>query len=272
MSDTGSNSDICWHEPGPFHARCRKPHDGHRSIMYGRCRSGQRWFWAVSSWELGRYEEISEFGWEPSEAQAVAAIHAVATRIADGRPAVAYPRHGYAADKLKEINKAKRAARPAPDTSDARRVEYLYAYDVGWSDWGERYVDFYRFRVTRRTAKRVFYVRDAEFIDESGEPRDDGAVRNRDGEIGFVHRGTLAKDGFATNRSRVWEPDYQLYASLAALHADREHGADAPPADLAALKRAMAAAHPDRGGSNEAFIAARERYLAALRRCSRAAP
>jgi hypothetical protein len=30
----------------------------------------------------------------------------------------------------------------------------------------------------------------------------------------------------------------------------------------------MAAAHPDRGGSNTAFIAARERYLGALRRCS----
>jgi hypothetical protein len=34
---------------------------------------------------------------------------------------------------------------------------------------------------------------------------------------------------------------------------------------LSELKAAMAAAHPDRGGSNEAFIAARVRYVAARR-------
>lgn len=34
---------------------------------------------------------------------------------------------------------------------------------------------------------------------------------------------------------------------------------------LRRLKAEMAAAHPDHGGSNEAFIAARERYLGAKR-------
>jgi hypothetical protein len=37
------------------------------------------------------------------------------------------------------------------------------------------------------------------------------------------------------------------------------------PSLLSELKAAMAAAHPDRGGSSEAFIAARARYVAARR-------
>ena len=41
--------------------------------------------------------------------------------------------------------------------------------------------------------------------------------------------------------------------------------------DLHRLKAQMAAAHPDRGGSNAAFIAARARYVAA-RRQSRVQP
>jgi hypothetical protein len=39
--------------------------------------------------------------------------------------------------------------------------------------------------------------------------------------------------------------------------------------ELHRLKSAMAAAHPDHGGSNEAFIAARQRYLGAKRRWRR---
>jgi hypothetical protein len=37
------------------------------------------------------------------------------------------------------------------------------------------------------------------------------------------------------------------------------------PSNLAALKAAMAAAHPDHGGSNAAFITAREAYVTARR-------
>jgi hypothetical protein len=37
------------------------------------------------------------------------------------------------------------------------------------------------------------------------------------------------------------------------------------PLDLAQLKAEMAASHPDRGGTSAAFIAARQRYVAARR-------
>jgi len=39
-------------------------------------------------------------------------------------------------------------------------------------------------------------------------------------------------------------------------------------AEVLRLRRAMAAADPDRGGTNEEFIAARERYERALRKAS----
>jgi hypothetical protein len=47
---------------------------------------------------------------------------------------------------------------------------------------------------------------------------------------------------------------------------------DTPPPDLPALKAEMAAAHPDRGGSNAAFIEARARYVAARRRLRERTP
>ena len=50
----------------------------------------------------------------------------------------------------------------------------------------------------------------------------------------------------------------------------REPEEPAPP-DLRELKAAMAAAHPDKGGSSAAFIAARAAYVA-IRRRARAQP
>jgi hypothetical protein len=46
----------------------------------------------------------------------------------------------------------------------------------------------------------------------------------------------------------------------------REQNRNDKPIDLRQLKAEMAAAHPDRGGSSAAFIAAREKYQAARRR------
>jgi hypothetical protein len=45
---------------------------------------------------------------------------------------------------------------------------------------------------------------------------------------------------------------------------ERDDAEDGP--DLLQIKKAMADAHPDRGGSSAAFIAARNRYVEARRR------
>jgi hypothetical protein len=74
----------------------------------------------------------------------------------------------------------------------------------------------------------------------------------------------LEADGSVYNRGVHWcSSDFHLYASFEGLMGDRYRAPEKP--DLAQLKAEMAAAHPDRGGSNAAFIKARARYVAARR-------
>jgi hypothetical protein len=162
------------------------------------------------------------------------------------------------------LNSAKRAARPSPDTSDARPIEYLYGHTLGGEDSPGSPI---RFRITKKTAKRVFYVRDGELLDARGEPGRD--VQGNDYGIGYVNRQKLEADGSVYNRGVHWcRPDFHLYASFEALMGDRYGEPEKP--DLAQLKTEMAAAHPDRGGTGTAFIEARARYVAARRQARRA--
>lgn len=57
-------------------------------------------------------------------------------------------------------------------------------------------------------------------------------------------------------------------AYLFAPERERERKRPEREADVKRLRRDMAAVHPDRGGTNEEFIAARERYERALRTAS----
>jgi hypothetical protein len=236
-------------------------------VAYGRCRSGKLWFWhaGVVTWGWGPSEKAH--GWAPSEDEALAQAREAVVRIAAGRPARASVRHGWTSHALKEINKAKRAARPPSDATDSRVVEYLYSvdrHDEGWGSWGS---SIKRYRIVKRTKARVFYARSFERIDIHGEPDPRYPPSRRFGsdEIGFVDRQKLEADGEVTNKGRHWSSDdYKLYASLDDMLA-RHRGPDDNPPDLAALKEAMAAAHPDRGGSNEAFIKARRIYVDARR-------
>jgi hypothetical protein len=233
---------------------------------WGRCRSGQRWFWFATL-----YDPPDVHGWADTEAEAVAKASRAADLLLAGRPGRLHVRHGWASRRLKEINSEKRRQRPPSAAKDSRVVEYLYGKSWSCPDdgYGGDGYDFYRFRITKRTAKRVFYVSKGEWIDERGEPDIRYPnIRNLDAEeIGFVDRQKLEADGRVRNRGRHWSaPDSELYASLEGMLAERRRYAssDEKP-DLAALKAAMAAAHPDKGGSHEAFIEARSRYIAAKR-------
>jgi hypothetical protein len=127
-------------------------------------------------------------------------------------------------------------------SSDLTPTEYLYGIDSNVSDdsrfyQGPRVVQF---RITKKTAKRIYYV-----TSEDWEPRT---------RIGFVDRQRIEADGEIYLHNRHWsDPGFHLYLSPPEL---QQH---AKP-DLASLRAEMAAAHPDRGGTDEAFIAARTRY------------
>jgi hypothetical protein len=171
--------------------------------------------------------------------------------------------HQHVAHTLKQVNAEKRRQRPPPDTSDARSIEYLYADNSYWSDYGnDRVVLIQRFQITRKTKRRIYYLRTPLPMDDHN---DGYAIRDlNDYGVGFVDRQEIEQAGDEGVRSRKhWSADYHLYLS------------PPQPRDvisnqtLAELKTAMAAAHPDRGGSNAAFIEARARYVAARRQARR---
>ncbi|MEW2069029.1 hypothetical protein [Streptomyces sp. NPDC007346] len=121
------------------------------------------------------------------------------------------------------------------------RVEYLYGVDSSVADDSRFYEPprVVKFRITKKTPKRIYYAR-----------RDDGQAV----ATGFVDRQRIEADGEIYSRTRGWwSPDFHLHLSPPDL--DRV----ASP-DLGELKAAMAAAHPDRGGTDAEFIAARNRY------------
>jgi hypothetical protein len=204
--------------------------------------------------------------WADTEEQALIAGTAAIKQLAAGRRAFVGYRHHCASYTLKKINKEKRAAQWRPADTNSRVIEYLYGSTSRYSGPSGPDGSLVLFRITKKTAKRIFYVREQERIDEHGEPsRDFPGIRevySKDTVIGFVNRQKLEADGKVDNNGVPWSSaDSCLYASLQGL-LDSLWKAEPEP-DLRQLKAEMVAAHPDHGGSNEAFRAAQERYAAA---------
>ncbi len=110
-------------------------------------------------------------------------------------------------------------------------AEFLYElWDANWDDGPLGNWQIRRHEITRKTAKRIYIT-----------------FRGR---TAFVDRQRIEADGeiFYRPAARI------LYLT----EPDIPH--QPKPPSLPELRKAMAAAHPDRGGTDEAFIAARQRY------------
>lgn len=183
--------------------------------------------------------------------------------------------HGHASYKLKQLNKAKRAARPAPNTSDTNMIEYLYAREYCWSDgnpcscetltgmarWNYH---IQKFQILKKTKQRIYY--NSKPLPFEEKPDEYSIVRDMtDYGNGFVNQQTIEHEG------KVWSGRRHLYLCPPPPpdHWWRD-GERTPPADIRRelhhLKAEMAAAHPDKGGSSAAFIAARKAYTEAVKR------
>jgi hypothetical protein len=221
-------------------------HPGHALICFGRCRSGRRWFWAVCC----VCEDGRAYGWTETEQQALTDMRAAVERLAEGRDAVAVRREDVAASRLKELNAAKRAVRPAPDTAESKQVEYLYCICWPYDEPGPPWVE--ELPIVKKTKQRVYYHKFRGWI---GDDR-----------VGFVDRQKLEARGeiwSRAERERFYLRDPRLDPDWNRPHRGERYQPD--PAHLAKLKQEMAAAHPDKGGSNAAFIEARRKYVEARR-------
>jgi hypothetical protein len=247
--------------------------DGDCHCWYGRCKSGSRWFWYVRAWVRGQSTmfdgAFETHGLAASEAEALAAGIAAIKGYAAGRRIIGRFQHGTASYHLKKINKAKReaqwSAQPSAAT-DSKITEYLFAEHRWYDEMDCRNRrGIYAFPITKKTAKRIYYKRghydwlpEIENIDPTSywnENRSNDAV-------GFVDREELEAKGEVYNHGRHWSDyDFHLRAKPPV-----RHEPEPEPPDLAALKAEMAAARPDRGGSNAAFIEARKRYVEARSR------
>ncbi|MFI9331898.1 hypothetical protein ACIGZJ_30705 [Kitasatospora sp. NPDC052868] len=225
---------ICWdhprgHERDPECAA--HANDAWELIHWGRCRSGKRWFWAAKAFG----QEDPAHGWEDTEDRAVAAARAAAAALASEGPTLAFRVEGVASDALRRINTAKREQRPGKAGPGAVR-EFLYALVL--RDGEQKLVSF---AITKKTDRRIYYL-------------------DRRDRLRYVDRQAIESAGEVANRSRGWwEDDFRLHLNPPPL----PERIGEQPDDLCELKRAMADAHPDRGGTSEDFQEARERYVRA---------
>jgi hypothetical protein len=112
--------------------------------------------------------------------------------------------------------------------------EYLYElWDANWDDGPLGEWQILRHEITRKTAKRIHFT-------FRGRPA-------------FVDRQQIE-----ANSEIFYRPAAR---TLYLTEPDIPHRPKPP--SLPELRKAMADAHPDRGGSDEAFIAARQRYESA---------
>jgi hypothetical protein len=226
-------------------------------IVWGRCRGGGRWFWAAHI--VGG---AAKHGWARNRDEAGRRANAAAVKLAGGVYASIRISDDVAEMKLAAVTAAKQAeaeaegkerAAAGDDTANLYAIEYGY-YDHVRHQWIHSKV--VRLPITKRTPKRIYFLR-------SSEPSEY--------ETGYVDRERVETDGWA-----YYHRFQKIYAEPPKLPDDRPF---IPPpfrpeypkaaaytlADLKALKAAMAAAHPDKGGTDAAFIAARERYVTAKR-------
>lgn len=274
-------------------------------VLHGRCRSGSRWFWIAS--ELGRdeahkchdpvciYGGPHEYGWEDTEDLALKAMTEAVARLGGEVRKGCYRgnapgRASEAASALKRINAAKRAAQPPSESKAAGVAGYLYAaYSPSWVDdmTGKSAEQVIAFQIAKKTAKRIYYIREPG-CSQWNDPPLTGFISRQEFEADArcpggrypdrCEHGCYGEHGDGPGEIRTThyhDDDYHLFATREAAEGylfgwerEREGKRQEREPELKQLRREMADHHPDRGGTSEDFIAARERYERALRQAS----
>jgi len=206
-------------------------------------------------------------------------------------------------DARKRIGAAARTVRPPnPGTDDAAPVEYLYVPCVsigyhGYLAGTRRWVQ--EVPIVKKTAKLIYYTSDSwdrreavvspgcisrEEFETDTRCHDDGPRDIPAGLVGYrwehrPHGEDRCRHGYPAgvipipgDRHRPGPAGRLFFATREAAEdhlyrGDRQRAEQAAPQapPIKELRRAMADAHPDRGGTAEQFMQARRRYQAAPR-------
>jgi hypothetical protein len=145
-------------------------------------------------------------------------------------------------------------------------VEFLYR----WATSNDHGPCVEKLQVVKVTRKQVHFVDTGVLVDDDGKPMSGWRSPTISGWIRFVDRQLLEAYGEASPAGELW----YVYVSLADAYAGVRRAtsfwpwraAPTAPVDearIAKLKAEMIAAHPDRGGTNDKFIAAHKRYRSA---------
>lgn len=242
------------------------------TVFYSVAKRGKRYAWAISDSDIeGGYPhplfgeaETEDEAWRCAEDNARAMVAYFAGQpvrhcgehlggagvyLFEVAPVGAYLAAKAASDAARE----KRRAKPGKGGKGAETVRYLI-------------IEGRRHRIVRETAKQVRFLLNPERDEDEGE----GAIFRTRGEdaTGLIRKEKYAEElkrfgcgyynapGFYYAEVWLTEEAYAAYQAAAAAKAE-DSGKT-----LAELKRAMVEAHPDKGGTNEAFIAARKAYEA----------
>ena len=176
---------------------------------------------------------------------------------------------------LKRITAAGRKARPLdPGANDFAPVEYLYVPCVriryhGYPAQARRWVQ--EVPIVKKTATWIYYISDS--WDRREAVVSPGRISREEFETD-----TRCRHGYPAgvipipgDRHRPGPAGRLFFATREAaedhLYLERERAEEAAreAPSITELRRAMADAHPDRGGTAEQFIEARRRYQTALR-------
>lgn len=224
-------------------------------IVWGRCRDASRWFWTT---HLVGGED--RYGWAVNRNEAAAKANRAAVLLASGQYASIRIDDTVAEAKFAAVTAEKQARAKAESKQRAAAGDgplNLYAVQGAYFDFGSNRVvppQVVRLPVVKTTPKRIFFL----LSTEPGEFERGSIDRQAFEAQGWVYSSRFRKI-YATppelpkGRPFIpppFPPEY-TYPRVTVTVTDEE---------LKRLKAIMRAAHPDLGGTNEAFIKARADY------------
>lgn len=195
-------------------------------------------------------------------------------------------RQGFIAYALKRVGVATQKAQPQqPPADDAAAVEFLYVAGTrtghnGHSGWAHRWVR--EVPIVKKTAKLIYYTSDSwNWREAAVSP---GCISREQFEADTrCRREDRCRHGYPAgvipipgDRHRAGADGLLFFATREAAEGylrcgEREDDGQAAreAALIKELRRVMADAHPDRGGTAGQFIQARRRYQTALKQARR---